>query len=247
MQNCTLPLLQPVVPLIPALSPRLPPENVTEGLALGPGKRTKHHLLLLCWVNCVMCRWRQLSAAFQLTVVGLPGPLHCACALRQGCFCACDYKPRPWLLTPNPVSMGLGGGDHLSGQLLLIMGRPGAATQGVEKLELRPGQGLLLGLPPVTGYVFCTKHGSCNTLAQRLPPLFPSAYLLSFPSRVTALKMLCVPSALQILMKFIDSKIHIIFCIVTFLKLNCALQSLASCNPCWPDGGHDVEIGRAHV
>lgn len=51
MQNCA----HLAFNLLPHESPppdlRLPPENVTEGLSLSPGKRTKHHLLLLCWVN----------------------------------------------------------------------------------------------------------------------------------------------------------------------------------------------------
>lgn len=56
---------------------RLPPETVTEGLSLGPEKKTKHHLLLLFRLGS--------PVTFQLTALGLKGPLlHCPCALRQG-------------------------------------------------------------------------------------------------------------------------------------------------------------------
>lgn len=114
-------------------------------------------------------------------------------------------------------------------------------ARGVEKQELWPGTGPRSTLSSFS-YVFCTEHGFLTPSAQMLPSLFPSAYLLSFLSLVTALVMLHVPNAPQILLQFIDSKIHIFFHILTSLKLDCVLQSLASYNHCWPDGSHDVVI-----
>jgi hypothetical protein len=54
-------------------------------------------------------------------------------------------------------------------------------------------------------------------------------------------------SAPQILLQFIDSKIHIFPHILTFLKLDCVSQSLASYNHCWPDGSLDAVVIAWHA
>lgn len=79
----------PFNPLPPDL--RFPPENASEGLSLGPGKRTKRHLLLLCWVNS--CPVWMLAAAWSLSA-NRPGaegasPL-CLCTDMGPCLCICS-------------------------------------------------------------------------------------------------------------------------------------------------------------
>lgn len=103
-------------------------------------------------------------------------------------------------------------GPPKSGQLLMRMEERKEQVLGQWRNKTR-GQSyvLILGLSPLASYEFCAEHGSCAPSAQMSSPLFLSEYFISFPSLATALIVLRVSSALQILLEFTDCKINIFF------------------------------------
>jgi len=168
------------------------------------GKRTKRPLLLLCWVHA--CPGQMLKAAwsFQLTAPAPRGPLHCACALRRGRICACGHQPGP-----SVAGGGEGqGATTYQGSCGGGRGREGTPAGDWRSKSGGQRQGLVLGLPPSAGYVFCTEPGPCGPSAPRLSPSCPTACLLAFPSLGTALVTLHVLDARRTLLWFTDSKIH---------------------------------------
>lgn len=105
-------------------------------------------------------------------------------------------------------------------------------ARGVEKPELWRGSG--------PSCMFCTEDGSRTPSAQMLPPRLPLQ--TSFPSLVWA-PIICMCSMhYRYRNSYLVEDAHFFFHILTSLKLDCVLQSLASDNRCWPDGIHDVVV-----